>query len=103
VAPKPNTPGRSGTARKAPGIPVAPPAAPTGIERGRRVEAAAARQGAEPVARPTITIDDLNGNTCRFITTDRSPFLYCGEATFAGTPYCKEHALRCYQIGRRAA
>lgn len=83
---------------------------------------AKAKHAAEPAAAPPIVVDfarlfagpmpaelpslnltirQLDNHTCRWTSDEVLPFLFCGHATFPGTPYGACHARRCYQAPQR--
>jgi hypothetical protein len=41
-------------------------------------------------------IVDLREGDCRFVTDD-APFLFCGDETAPGSPYCAAHHRRCFR------
>lgn len=54
-----------------------------------------------PIGEP-ITIYDLRENTCHWPLGemhDRPPYMYCGQATVATTPYCRNHCRVSYISG----
>lgn len=42
-----------------------------------------------------FTIDDLTDATCKWSEGD-GPFLFCGDASIVGRPYCLNHAILAY-------
>lgn len=67
-------------------------ASPADLEDLANIEA---RQ-ANDVARTSFV--DLEDHHCRFIVGDpKGEHGYCGQERVHGLPYCKHHALRCYQ------
>lgn len=57
------------------------------------------RQAPAPAA---VLVGALSGvphgrfRTCQWITSQRSPWAFCGAAAVPGRPYCDEHCSRVY-------
>jgi hypothetical protein len=66
-----------------------PPAIPAGTIRVVELD---------PVATGTLTLYELNGNTCRWAHGADPPYTFCGRPTHEDTPYCLAHHGRVYVL-----
>lgn len=46
-----------------------------------------------------IEFNDLSAGKCRYPHGTRAPYLFCGESTTPGSPYCGRHHTICHCSG----
>lgn len=54
-----------------------------------------------PVVSLNIPFADLTDDTCRYATTEESPYLFCGHKPMESSPYCAAHHRLCHTVYQR--